>query len=104
MDQILDNLLDNAMAHAPGPIGLTYGSTDGRAWVSVRDHGPGIPAEERARVTERFYRGQGAPSGGSGLGLAIARELVEKWAGTMTIADADGGGTMITASFPESGS
>ena len=104
VDQILDNLLDNAMAHAQGPIELTYGSTDGRAWVSVRDHGAGIPAEERARVTERFYRGQGAPSGGSGLGLAIARELVEKWAGTMTIADADGGGTLITASFPESGS
>jgi len=104
VDQILDNLLDNAMAYAPGPIELRYGATDGRAWVSVRDHGPGIPAEERARVTERFYRGRGAPAGGSGLGLAIARELAEKWAGTLTIADADGGGTEISASFPVAGS
>ena len=104
VDQILDNLLDNAMAYAAGPIQLAHGSTDAHAWVSVRDHGPGIPAEERARVTERFYRGQGAPSGGSGLGLAIARELVEKWDGTLTITDAEGGGTEITASFPESGS
>jgi len=104
VDQILDNLLDNAMAYAPGPIELAHGSTDTRAWVSVRDHGPGIPADERDRVTERFYRGPRAPSGGSGLGLAIARELVEKWAGTLTIADAEGGGTEITASFPESGS
>jgi len=104
VDQILDNLLDNATAYAPGPIKLAHGATDGRAWVTVRDHGPGIPAEERARVTERFYRGQGAPAGGSGLGLAIARELVEKWAGTLTVADAEGGGTEITASFPQSGS
>ena len=93
MDQILDVLLDNAMAYAPGPIELAHGSTDARAWVSVRDHGPGIPPEERDRVTERFYRGTGAPSGGSGLGLAIARELAEKWAGTLTIAAAEGGGT-----------
>lgn len=104
VDQILDVLLDNAMAYAPGPIELAHGATDTRAWVRVRDHGPGIPPEERDRVTERFYRGTGAPSGGSGLGLAIARELAEKWAGTLTIAAAEGGGTEITASFPQSGS
>jgi signal transduction histidine kinase len=67
----------------------------------VRDHGPGIPPEERARVTERFYRGTSAPAGGSGLGLAIARELAEKWGGTLAIDPAAGGGTAITASFPE---
>ena len=104
VDQILDVLLDNAMAYAPGPIELTHGSTDGRAWVCVRDHGPGIAPEERDRVTERFYRGSGTPSGGSGLGLAIARELAEKWDGTLTIATAEGGGAQITASFPESSS
>ena len=102
VDQILDNLLDNAIAYAPGPIELTYGSTGGRAWVSVRDHGPASRPRNARSVTERFYRGSGRTAGGSGLGLAIARELVEKWGGTMTIAEREGGGTVITASFPES--
>jgi signal transduction histidine kinase len=101
VDQILDNLLDNATAYAPGVIEVAYGADDGRAWVSVRDHGDGIPPQDRARVTERFYRGSGAPAGGSGLGLAIARELAEKWGGTLTIDGPEGGGTAITASFPE---
>ena len=46
-------------------------------------------------MTERFFRGKGAPSGGSGLGLAIARELAEKWGGDLRISDADGGGARI---------
>jgi signal transduction histidine kinase len=51
----------------------------------VADHGPGIPADEASRVTERFYRGRGAPTGGSGLGLAIARELAERWGGGLSV-------------------
>jgi len=102
VDQIMDNLLDNAIAYAPGPIEISFGATDGRAWIAVRDQGPGIPAPERASVTERFYRGAGAPAGGSGLGLAIARELADKWGGTLSVVDAEGGGTQISASFPES--
>jgi signal transduction histidine kinase len=101
VDQILDNLLDNALAYAPGPIDVSYGSTDHHAWLRVRDHGPGISPEDRARVTERFYRGKSAPAGGSGLGLAIARELAEKWGGTLAVDPTDGGGTAITVSFPE---
>jgi signal transduction histidine kinase len=101
VDQILDNLLDNAMAYAPGRIDVSYGSTNHHAWVRVNDHGPGIPPEDRARVTERFYRGSSAPVGGSGLGLAIARELAEKWGGSLTVESVDGAGTTITASFPE---
>jgi signal transduction histidine kinase len=101
VDQIFDNLLDNATSYAKGQIEITYGSTDGRSWLRVRDHGPGIPPADRARVTERFYRGKTAPAGGSGLGLAIARELAEKWGGVLAVEDADGGGTAITASFPE---
>ena len=101
VDQILDNLLDNAIAYAPGAIAITHGSSEGRAWIAVRDHGPGIPGTEQARVTERFYRGSGAPAGGSGLGLAIARELAERWNGTLAVDPAEGGGTRILASFPQ---
>jgi two-component system, OmpR family, sensor kinase len=95
LDQIVDNLLDNAISYAPGEITLESGHADGRAFVAVQDHGPGIDAEDLERVTERFYRGRGAPSGGSGLGLAIARELAEKWGGTLVVASGPGEGTRV---------
>ena len=63
--------------------------------LAVRDHGPGIAPSELERVTERFYRGRGTPSGGSGLGLAIARELAEKWGGSLSVSSAEGGGTRV---------
>jgi signal transduction histidine kinase len=95
LDQILDNLLDNAIAYAPGRIVLETARVDGRLVLAVQDHGPGISEAEREHVTDRFYRGRGAPAGGSGLGLAIARELAEKWGGTLQVLDAAGGGTRV---------
>jgi signal transduction histidine kinase len=96
LDQVLDNLIDNATAYAPGAIRLETGDAGDRVFIAVSDDGPGIPKEEQARVTDRFYRGTGAPAGGSGLGLAIARQLTEKWGGTLTVTDGDGGGTRVT--------
>jgi signal transduction histidine kinase len=96
LDQVLDNLIDNAVAYAPGTIRIETGESGSRVFVAVCDVGPGIPKDEQARVTDRFYRGKGSPSGGSGLGLAIARQLTEKWGGTLTVTDGDGGGTRIT--------
>lgn len=87
IDQALDNLLDNAVAYAPGPIVVETGGVGDRVFIAVRDRGPGVPARERSRVTERFFRGAGAPPGGTGLGLAIARELAEKWGGTLTLTE-----------------
>ena len=95
VDQILDNLLDNAIAYAPGEIVLEARREDGRVLIAVQDHGPGIPSAERERVTDRFYRGRGAPAGGSGLGLAIARDLAEKWGGSLEVHSAEGGGTRV---------
>jgi signal transduction histidine kinase len=95
LDQILDNLLDNATAYAPGEVTIESGGSNGRVFVAVRDRGPGIAPQDLARVTERFYRGRGVPSGGSGLGLAIARQLVEKWGGTLDVQSAHGEGTRV---------
>ena len=95
LDQILDNLLDNATSYAPGEVTIESGDSNGQVFVAVRDQGPGIAPEELARVTERFYRGRGVPSGGSGLGLAIARQLVEKWGGTLNVESAQGEGTRV---------
>lgn len=104
VDQILDNLLDNAIAYAPGPVVVRVERRDRRVVLAVDDRGPGIPAEERGRVTERFYRGRGAPPGGSGLGLAIVRELAERWGGGVEVLERPGGGTRVEVSLrPEPG-
>ena len=95
LDQILDNLLDNATVYAPGEVTIESGGSNGRVFVAVRDRGPGIAPQDLARVTERFYRGRGVASGGSGLGLAIARQLVEKWGGTLDVQSAHGEGTRV---------
>ena len=95
LDQAIDNLIDNALAYGAGPLELETSTDAGQAMLAVRDHGPGIPAGEQQRVTERFYRGKTAPSGGSGLGLAIARDLTERWGGSLLVRDADGGGARI---------
>lgn len=95
LDQILDNLLDNATAYAPGDITIESGERDGTVFLAVQDRGPGIAPDEVTRVTERFYRGRGAPSGGTGLGLAIAKDLVEKWGGSVAVSSPAGGGTRV---------
>jgi signal transduction histidine kinase len=103
VDQILDNLLGNALAYAPGHIELSTATENGRMMLTVRDHGGGIAAEDLPHVTERFYRGTGERAPGSGLGLAIVRELAEREGGTVEISDAPGGGTRINVSFPSAG-
>jgi signal transduction histidine kinase len=95
LDQILDNLVDNATSYAPGEVTIESGGSDGQVFVAVRDRGPGIDPMDLAHVTERFYRGRGVPSDGSGLGLAIARQLVEKWGGTLNVESAHGKGTRV---------
>ena len=95
LDQILDNLIDNAISYAESPITIESGRLDGRLLVAVEDHGPGIHPDEMDRVTERFYRGREAPSGGSGLGLAIVKELAERWGGTVSVGPGLEGGTRV---------
>ncbi|WP_422075923.1 ATP-binding protein [Tranquillimonas rosea] len=82
------NVVENAIAASPEggevQVEVTKGA-DGPA-VTVRDGGPGIPGDIRARVTERFYRGPAAAPGGSGLGLAIVSEAMERLGGRLEIA------------------
>jgi signal transduction histidine kinase len=98
---VIDNLVENALRYTPPGTHVTVESqaADGRATLVVADDGPGIPAEDRSRVFERFYRGSnGRRLGpGTGLGLAIVAELVERWNGEVTLAD--GPGTRIQVAF-----
>lgn len=78
--ELLINLVDNAVKYTPdgGHVTLRCGQAPaggGQAWVEVEDNGPGIPAGERERVLQRFYRLPGVGGEGNGLGLAIADEI-----------------------------
>ena len=83
----LVNLLSNAVRLAPEGSTITLGSGihEGRAWLSVADEGPGIAAEDRAKVFQRFYseRPAGDFGNNSGLGLAISKQIVEAHGGVI---------------------
>ena len=91
LHQLLTNLVANAIRHSPPGATVRIAAAQrvagGHIALSVEDDGPGIPAEEAARVFERFYRLDAAlvaDDGGAGLGLAIARWIVELHGGTIT--------------------
>ncbi|MGZ6545393.1 MAG: GAF domain-containing sensor histidine kinase [Actinomycetota bacterium] len=103
IDQVLTNLLENAALHSPpgGEISITAAPFLDVVQVRVADHGPGIPADDRERVFEAFYRGDAAPERpGSGLGLAIARAVVVAHGGKIWVEGAPGGGTVIVFELP----
>jgi signal transduction histidine kinase len=85
--QIVRILLENALVHTPPgtPVEVAVQRADGRAEVSVTDGGPGISAEDRAELFDRFYRGESTKASGSGLGLAIAKELAELMGGEIEL-------------------
>ena len=108
--QVFDNLLSNAVRYGcegTEPRIEVMGRRDGRALiVTVVDHGPGIPREHLARVTERFYRVDAArsrESGGTGLGLAIVKHIVERHRGSLEIRSTVGVGTSVSVTLPVSG-
>jgi signal transduction histidine kinase len=96
LEQVLDNLLNNALELAPAGSAVTISGTHrrDRVEVRVRDSGPGMPAEDRVRAFDRFWRGTGAPSdsGGFGLGLAIVRQLVAADGGSIELRSPPSGG------------
>jgi two-component system cell cycle sensor histidine kinase PleC len=104
--QVTLNLLSNAIKFTPagGRIELCVGWTaNGGAYLSVRDNGPGIPAEEIPLVLSSFGRGtnaQKSEEAGSGLGLPIAKSLVELHGGRFAIHSKLGQGTQVIAVFP----
>ncbi len=100
--QIMRILIDNAIKHTPPgtTIAISTHTDPGTASVSVADDGPGIPAEQHARVFDRFHT---ADPGGSGLGLAISRELARLMGGELRLvspAPGSGRGSVFTLSLP----
>ncbi|ABL81125.1 ATP-binding region, ATPase domain protein [Nocardioides sp. JS614] len=96
--RVVRNLVENALAHADSRVGLSVDLAEvgPGPWAEllVMDDGPGVPAEHRDRIFDRFYRADTArPRHGSGLGLSIARELAERNGGTLDLVVTEPGAT-----------
>ena len=98
IQRALRNLIENAIRHTPAGAAVDVRVGPG-ARISVRDHGPGVPAEHRARVFDRFWRADRGRQDGSGLGLGIARAIMESHGGRVLVEDADGGGALFILDF-----
>ncbi len=98
---LLGNLLDNAIRYTPpgGKVDVALLRGEDSLVLEVRDTGPGIPAEQRARIFERFYRIEGSGMQGSGLGLSIARGIAEQHGATIEAAEV-GQGALLRVRFP----
>jgi signal transduction histidine kinase len=101
--RVIRNLVDNAVRHAASTITMDCHAESGRAVIIIGDDGPGIPAEDRARVFGRFVRldpTRTRSSGGSGLGLSIVEQIVRSHDGTVAVSDAAAGGAVFTLTLP----
>lgn len=96
--RIYRNLIDNALAHAPGDTPIEVRAGPGPQ-LSVRDHGPGISDEDRPHIFERFWRKDRRRTDGAGLGLGIVRRLAQAHGGAISVENAPGGGAVFRATF-----
>jgi len=96
LEQIIANLLDNALRHGGGPVAVRLGANDAIGWLEVDDEGPGVPPADRQSIFDRFVRGRAAnaraDADGTGLGLALVAQHAAAHAGRALVADRPGGG------------
>ncbi len=101
--QVFENILDNALSFTPvgGTVNVQVAAENSDAVVRVRDHGPGIPEANLARLFDRFFthRPDGTRGGHTGLGLAIVKTIVEAYGGTVSAANAEPG-AVFTVRLP----
>ncbi|MBP3672522.1 MAG: HAMP domain-containing protein [Oscillospiraceae bacterium] len=99
--QVWLNVLDNAAKHGGegGRIEASMSYEDGQVVVRIRDYGPGIPEDEIPLVKKKFYKGS-SKARGTGIGLAVCDEIMEMHGGSLTLENAEGGGTLVTIALP----
>ncbi len=105
LERAVLNVLDNAAKWSPAGGTVEVNLRGGDHWsLEVRDHGPGIAAEDLPKVFDRFYRAPATRAlPGSGLGLAIVREVVTSHGGTVMASSPAGGGTLVRIELPAVG-
>ena len=101
LKQVFCNVLDNAAKHggAGKRIEARLVRRGSHYIITIRDYGPGIPAEDLPHVKEQFYKG-GSKARGSGIGLAVCDEIIKLHSGTLAIGNAKGGGCIVTIRLP----
>ena len=101
LKQVFSNVLDNAAKHggAGKRIDAAICQVENNVVITVRDYGPGIPEQELPFVKQKFYKGS-SKARGSGIGLAVCDEIIHLHNGTFEIANAPGGGALVTISLP----
>lgn len=99
--QVFCNLLDNAAKHGGSGkrIDTAIARDEDQVVITIRDYGPGIPAEELPHVKYKFYKGA-SKARGSGIGLAVCDEIITRHEGTLDIDNAEGGGCIVTIHLP----
>ena len=99
--QVFLNILDNAAKYGGSGkrIDASMHYEDDSVVVRIRDYGPGIPEDELPLVKKKFYKGSSSVRG-TGIGLAVCDEIVEMHGGTLTLENAEGGGTLVTVRLP----
>ncbi len=105
MEQLLLNLLENALNHTPEgtPLQLSVKAQDGTVELQIADLGPGLkPGEEKA-IFEKFFQGYHSGGKGAGLGLSICLGIVQAHGGTIEAANREGGGALFTVRLPTGG-
>lgn len=104
LERVLTNIVGNALRFSPigEPVTVVASRQDETVRVAVRDHGPGIPVEQRSKVFERFWQADGTPTGGggAGLGLAISKRIVDQHGGEILITDNPPNGACVVLSLP----
>ena len=104
LHRLVLNLIENALIHTPSgtPVIASVRGVGDQVELQVADRGPGVPAELRDHIFDRFAHGSpaSASSGGSGLGLAIVRAVTEAHGGSVRSGDAEGGGAVFTVRLP----
>jgi two-component system, OmpR family, sensor histidine kinase KdpD len=102
IEQVLVNLLDNAIKYTPpgSPIEIMATAGDRNVTVEITDHGPGLPPGTEDKVFEKFFRAQPPDARGVGLGLAICRGIVRAHGGRIWAQNIPGGGVAFLFTLP----
>lgn len=106
LEQVVTNLIENAAKHGasehPARV-RAWATGTGHVVFEVADRGPGIPAEDRERIFDRYFKGVGTLHSGLGLGLPLSREIVHRHGGTIVVVASEGRGTCVRVTLPTGG-
>jgi len=102
IEQVLVNLLENAIRYSPedSPIDICAYAKGARVWIEIADRGGGVPDSEKPRIFEKFHRCDPAQQTGSGLGLAVCQGILKIHEGQLGVKDREGGGSVFYFSLP----